>query len=199
MFVISGPSGVGKGTVLKSVLEEDENLVFSVSCTTRKPREGETDGKEYFFKSREEFQRMIEEDRFLEWAHVHEKYYGTPRSFVEEKLNAGQDMVLDIDVQGAFQVMKSRPHSTFVFIAPPDLSVDVLRQRLQGRKTETREQMEGRLKTAETELKQAPLYQYIVFNDNVEEAVRDIKAIIRAERCKAERFFPEHKREIPKK
>lgn len=188
LFTVSGPSGVGKGTVLDHVLKEDGNLQFSVSVTTRKPREGEIEGVHYFFKTKTQFEAMINAGEFLEWAFVHDNYYGTPKNAAEEVLNKGIDLILDIDVQGGRQVMQSRPQSTFIFIAPPQMDISVLKERLQRRKTENIMQIERRLKTAEEELKQAHFYEYIVFNDVIQKAVQDLKSIIGAERCKTIRY-----------
>ncbi|MCE1248701.1 MAG: guanylate kinase [Firmicutes bacterium] len=189
LFVCSGPSGVGKSAIMEGILKSDGNLVFSVSATTRKPREVEMDGVHYTFVSDEQFEKMIEEEKFLEWVRVHDNYYGTPRDLVEQTLEEGRDMILDIDVQGGIKVMDSRPESTFVFIAPPDMDVNVLRQRLNGRNTEAQEQIENRLKVAEEELKNAFQYDYIVFNDSLSEAADHLKAVITAERCRAIRYF----------
>jgi guanylate kinase len=189
LFVISGPSGVGKGTILKQVFEQVDRLIFSVSATTRHPRPGEIDGVDYFFIKKDDFEKMLEGNRFLEWAEVHENYYGTPVEFVDKKLDEGIDVVLDIDTQGAAQVMKNRPGSVFIFIAPPMLDVNILRKRLMKRSTESRESMEIRLKNAEMELTTAANYEYIIFNDTVEEASEDLKAIIRAQRYRTERIF----------
>lgn len=184
LFVISGPSGVGKGTVLKEVFKSENNLMFSVSSTTRSPREGEVEGRDYHFVAHEQFIKDIDACKFLEWAEVHGNYYGTPRDFVGKKLDAGIDVVLDIDVQGALIVMKNRPHSTFIFIAPPDMNKKVLRERLCNRKTEDLSQIEKRVKSAGEELRKACKYDYIVYNDIVEEAIKDLVGIIRAERCR---------------
>lgn len=189
LFVISGPSGVGKGTVIKEVFKQDKNLVFSVSVTTRKPRQGECDGCDYRFITENQFLTMVQENKFLEWAFVHGKHYGTPVDFIEEKLGEGKDIVLDIDVQGALKILKNRPESTFIFIAPPDLNVEVLRERLCGRNTEKQCQIEERLKVATEEMKQLGKYEYLVFNSEVPETAEDILSIIKAERCKTNRFI----------
>ncbi len=188
LFVISGPSGVGKGTVIKEVFKQDKNLVFSVSVTTRKPRQGECDGSDYRFVTENQFLKMVQENQFLEWVFVHGNHYGTPIDFVEEKLDEGKDMVLDIDVQGAMKIMKTRPESTFIFIAPPNKDIEILRERLCGRNTEKECQIEERLKVASEEMKQLGEYEYLVFNSEVPEAADDILSIIKAERCKTNRF-----------
>jgi len=184
IFVVTGPSGVGKGTVLKKVLERDDRLTFSVSATTRKPRPGEEEGVDYFFIDKEAFNKMIQEGKFLEWAQVHGNFYGTPVDFVEGKLQEGFDVILDIDVQGALQVMERRPGSIFIFIAPPDMNPEVLRARLINRNTERPGDLELRINNASEEMKFAGRFNYIVFNNVVDEAVLDIEAIIRAERLK---------------
>jgi guanylate kinase len=189
LFVMSGPSGVGKGTVLKQVFEKDERLIFSVSATTRRPRPGEIHGVDYFFVDKTEFEEMIKQDKFLEWAKVHENYYGTPVEFVDKKLDEGVDVVLDIDVQGAFQVMEKRPDEVFIFISPPNLDVEILRERLIKRDTESRESIEVRLKNAGWELTTVHKYEYIVFNDKVENAAEDLLAIIRAQRCRTKNWL----------
>ena len=194
LFVISGPSGVGKGTLIKEAFKKDSRLTFSVSATTRKPRKGECNGCDYLFVSEETFKQMIEEEKFLEWAHVHGNYYGTPIEFVEKKLDLNMDVVLDIDVQGALQVMKSRPCSTFVFIAPPGMDVEVLKERLCKRNTEKECQIENRLIVAKNELKQVGKYEYLVYNAEVDRAVDDLLSIIKAERCKVKRFSEENQR-----
>jgi len=189
LFVVSGPSGVGKGTILQEVLKADNRLIFSVSATTRKPREGEIEGCHYHFVSEDEFKRMIEEDKFLEWVIVHGNYYGTTKYFIEPKLKKNLDVVLDIDVQGALKVMKTRPESVFIFIAPPGMDLDVLRNRLCKRNTEEVCQIENRLEVAREELKHANQYDYIVFNSTLTDTIQDLCAIVRAERCKTARHL----------
>ncbi|MCD4783483.1 MAG: guanylate kinase [Candidatus Eremiobacteraeota bacterium] len=189
LFVISGPSGVGKGTVLKEVFNNENNLVFSVSSTTRSPREGEIEGRDYHFVTHDQFIKDIDACKFLEWAEVHGNHYGTSQDFVQKRLDAGIDVVLDIDVQGALIVMKNRPHSTFIFIAPPYMDKKVLWERLCNRKTEDLGQIEERVKSADEELKKACKYDYIVYNDIVEEATKNLVSIIRAERCRTVRHI----------
>lgn len=182
LTVISGPSGVGKGTIIKRLFELDDNLYFSVSATTRAPRPGEIDGVHYSFKTREQFEHDIETGEMLEHAVFSENYYGTPKSAVEEKLSAGKDVVLDIEIQGARNVKKLMPEAALIYILPP--SIEELRHRLVGRNTETEEVINKRLHTAYTELHEAPeLYNYFIVNDTVEEAAVKIKDIIEGERC----------------
>ncbi len=181
LFVISAPSGVGKTTLVRLLLQELPELRFSVSCTTRPPRPGETDGKDYHFLDRAAFLAGIQEGRFLEWAQVHGEYYGTDRLILEAWLEAGKDVLLDIDVQGARQVRCLFPLAHTLFILPP--SWEVLEQRLQARGTEAQEQIAARLSAAHREVQEAPWYDFIVVNDLLETAVADLVAIIRAARC----------------
>lgn len=186
LLVVSGPAGVGKGTLDKALLERHQDMKLSVSATTRAPRPGEIDGVHYFFKTEEEFKAMIERNEFLEYMHVFQtNYYGTPRSFVEEQLSRGIDVILEIDVQGAIKVKKAFPNAVMIFIAPP--SMVELKSRLIGRNTETLEQIEKRFATAEKEIAMLPEYEYVVTNDVVEMAVNQMEAIITAEKCKVSR------------
>lgn len=176
LIVISGPSGVGKGTLVKRLLSECDGLSLSVSATTRKPRTEDTEGVTYYFKTKEEFRSMIDEDAFMEWAVYNDNYYGTPVAAVEEKLANGFDVILEIDVQGAMKVMENRKDGIYIFIAPPD--VDTLRKRLAGRGTESSEQINKRVAAAEAELKYKDKYNYVVVNNVLDDAVKDIKNII---------------------
>ena len=186
LLVVSGPARVGKGTLDKALLERHHDLKLSVSATTRAPRPGEIDGVHYFFKTEEEFKAMIERNEFLEYMHVFQtNYYGTPRSFVEEQLSRGIDVILEIDVQGAMKVKKAFPNAVMIFIAPPSMAE--LKSRLIGRNTETLEQIEKRFATAEKEIAMLPEYEYVVTNDVVEMAVNRMEAIITAEKCKVSR------------
>lgn len=186
LLVVSGPAGVGKGTLDKALLERHQDMKLSVSATTRAPRPGEIDGVHYFFKTEEEFKTMIERNEFLEYMHVFQtNYYGTPRSFVEEQLSRGIDVILEIDVQGAMKVKKAFPNAVMIFIAPPSMAE--LKSRLIGRNTETLEQIEKRFATAEKEIVMLPEYEYVVTNDVVEMAVNRMEAIITAEKCKVSR------------
>lgn len=182
MLVISGPSGVGKGTIINRLFEMDDNLYFSVSATTRSPRPNEIDGVHYSFKTKEEFEHDIETGEMLEHAQFSGNYYGTPRSAVEEKLSCGKDVVLDIEIQGAENVKRLMPEAVLIYILPP--SIEELKRRLTGRNTEDEETIRRRLSTAYTELHKAPeLYDYFIVNDTVDEAAVKIKDIIEGERC----------------
>jgi guanylate kinase len=186
LVVISAPSGTGKTTLTHMLLKEFPNMEFSVSYTTRPPRPGEVNGKDYFFVDRETFERMIEEGDFLEWAEVYGNLYGTSKSQVLKALNEGKDIILDIDTQGALQVKKNFPEAVLIFVLPPSLSE--LERRLRRRGTDDEETIERRLRVAREEIKRAPLYDYIVVNDVLEIAFENLKSIIRAEKCKTERL-----------
>lgn len=181
-FIISGPSGVGKSTVLKELFKDRDDLYFSVSATTRAPRPGEVDGVHYHFTDVDHFQRLISEDAFLEYAEYVGNFYGTPKKFVDEAMEQGKDVILDIEVQGALQVTSKRPEVVRIFIAPP--SWKVLEERLTGRGTDSAEKVQKRLVRAKVELQTANTYDYFVINDTVERAVRELNAIMLAEHCK---------------
>lgn len=183
LVVVSGPSGVGKGTVLKYVLSRDD-FVYSVSATTRNPRDGEIDGVNYFFISRDKFEEMIQGGELIEYAEYNGNYYGTPKSFVNEMLSKGKNVILEIEVKGAMQVKKSVPDATFIFIAPE--SKEILEARLRGRGTETEDVIEGRLRIAESEIKACLMYDYIAVNRDggAEECAKDIVAAVKADGMK---------------
>lgn len=179
LVVVSGPSGAGKGTICQALLEKTP-LAYSVSATTRKPRAGEVDGKSYYFLSVEAFEEMIEKDELLEWAKVYDNYYGTPLKKVEEKLAAGEDILLEIDTQGAMKVREKFPEGVYIFILPPSLAE--LERRIRGRDTETEEVLQKRLAAAIDEIEAGKCYKYVVTNDEVDGAVDSVCAILAAER-----------------
>lgn len=186
LIVLSGPSGVGKGTVRKELFSQpNTNYEYSISMTTRNPREGEEDGVDYFFKSREEFETLIEQGGLLEHAEFVGNYYGTPIAYVNDTLDMGRDVFLEIEVQGAAQIRDKAPDALFIFLAPPSLSE--LQDRLVGRGTETEDVIAERIATATQELEMMSLYDYVVENDEVNHACDRINAIIKAEHCRRER------------
>ena len=183
IIIISGPSGVGKGTVVKRIMAEDTNLCFSVSATTRAMRPGEADGINYYFISREQFEDMIQKGEFLEYASYTGNYYGTPEFAVNAALAQGRSVVLEIDVQGALQVMQRRADAVSIFIAPP--SYEELRRRLTGRGDTDPESMERRLREAHNECARAKEYDYTVINDSLEDAIYKVQSILIAESCRS--------------
>lgn len=183
LIVISGPSGAGKSTVVFKAIEGKDNVCFSTSVTTRKPRPGEVDGKEYFFVDLDRFREMVENDELLDHAEYVANSYGTPRSYVEQKLSDGMDVILDIEVQGARQVNEKMPDAVKVFIIPP--SMDELKHRLESRGTDTARAIEARLIRARQEYKEADFYDYIIVNDDADKAAGELSAIMTAERCRA--------------
>ncbi len=184
LIVVSGPSGCGKGTILKEILKDD-NFYYSVSATTRLPREGEVDGVHYQFLRNEDFEELIENGGMLEYACYCGNYYGSPKKSVIEMLEQGKDVILEIEVQGALQIKKSFPEAVFIFILPP--SVKELRRRLEKRGTETEEKINKRVAQAENEIKQAVNYDYVMINGDLDEAVNELKSIICAEKCTIKR------------
>ena len=184
LIVVSGPSGTGKGTVCKQLLDSMPELAYSISATTRKPREGEADGVNYYFLERQEFEKMISEDGFLEWAEVYGNYYGTPLGKIREKLGEGQDILLEIDTQGALKVMERCPEGIFIFLLPP--SIQELERRIKGRGTETEESLARRLGAAKAEIAVGRKYSYAVVNNTVDQAVEQIREILAAEHCRVE-------------
>lgn len=183
LFVISGPSGAGKSTVVFKAMEGREDVCFSTSVTTRKPRPGEMDGREYFFVDLDRFREMVENDELLEHAEYVANSYGTPKAYVEEKLEAGMNVILDIEVQGARQVNEKKPDAVKIFIIPP--SLEELERRLKGRGTDTPRAIEARLIRARQEYKEADFYDYIIINDDAQRAAKELAAIMLAEHCRA--------------
>ena len=186
LIVLSGPSGVGKGTVRKELFSQpNTNYEYSISATTRLPREVEEDGVDYFFKTREEFETLIEQGGLLEHAEFVSNYYGTPLAYVNETLDAGRDVFLEIEVQGAAQIREKAPNALFIFLAPP--SITALQDRLEGRGTEPADVIARRVAKAKEEVDMMSLYDYVVENDEVHNACDRINAIIKAEHCRRER------------
>lgn len=184
LIVISGPSGAGKSTVVCKAIEGRDDICFSVSATTRKPRPGEIDGREYFFVDLDKFRDMVDNDEFLEHAVYVANSYGTPRAYVEKRLSEGMNVILDIEVQGALQVHEKMPDAVKVFIMPP--SMQELERRLRGRGTDSERKIEARLFRAREEYELATFYDYIIVNDDADTAAAELSAIITAENCKYE-------------
>ncbi len=191
LFVISGPSGVGKGTLRESLTNSDSvsGLIYSISATTRQPRDGEVHGREYFFVDVPTFEAMIEQEQLLEWANVYNNYYGTPKSFVIENLVAGRDVLLEIDIQGAMNAKKQFPDGVFIFILPP--SIEELAERLTKRAKDSEDDISRRLSCYDEEVASLKDYDYLVINDDITEAVDKLRGIIIAERCKINRYCQE--------
>lgn len=192
LFILSGPSGVGKGTVRARLFEEETDLKYSISVTTRNKRPGERDGVDYFYKTEEEFREMIKRNELLEYAQYVNNYYGTPKEYVLDQLERGNDVFLEIEVQGALQVKRNFPDGVFIFLFPP--SLEELKNRIVQRGTESEALIVNRLKEAKKEIELMKEYDYVVVNDNVDKAVRKVKAIIQSEHCRRERFEEEYKK-----
>ena len=184
LIVISGPSGAGKSTVVFKTMEKRADVCFSTSVTTRQPRPGEVDGREYFFVNPERFQEMAKNGELLEHAQYVSNFYGTPRAYVERKMAEGMNVILDIEIQGARQVREKMPEAIKIFVVPP--SMEELRRRLEGRGTDSAQTIEARLQRAREEYAEANFYDYIIINDDVEAAAGELDAIITAEHCRAE-------------
>jgi guanylate kinase len=182
MIIISAPSGAGKSTLIKRLFKRMKNLRFSISCTTRPPRPGERDGREYFFITKEEFRKKIRRGEFAEWAKVHTSYYGTPKSCVKEVMDSGKDILLDIDVQGALNLHRTYPEAPMIFIAPPSFAE--LERRIRHRNKDSEASIRVRLKNARHEMEYAGRYDHYVVNDSIPAAVRELEAIIKSEHVK---------------
>lgn len=185
LVVVSGFSGAGKGTVMKRLLKKYGQYALSVSVTTRPPREGEQEGKDYFFRTREEFERLIAQDALIEYAAYVENYYGTPRAYVENMLSQGKDVILEIEIQGAMKIKKRIPDALLIFVTPP--SMEELERRIRGRGTETPEQILSRLRRAGEEAEGMDAYDYLLVNDDLEECVEELHHIICSEHVKMAR------------
>lgn len=186
LLVVSGPSGAGKGTICKALLNKNDDIKLSVSATTRKPRNGEVHGVNYFFIEKEEFTKMIENGEFLEYAQIYDNFYGTPKSAIIECLEKGQDVILEIEMQGAKQIKEVYPEGVFIFVLPP--SLEELKSRIVGRGTETAEEIEKRFSCAFEEINQIVNYDYFIINEDIEKSVNDVEAIISAEKNKVTRY-----------
>ena len=194
LFVVSSPSGGGKGTLIQRVLKQVPNLSYSVSYTTRAPRNGEVDGREYCFVTTQKFEQMVAAGEFLEWAHVHGKLYGTARQQVLREVSEGRDIILEVDVQGAASVRSLLADSVSIFILPP--SFEVLKQRLQARGTDSPEELDLRLRNAPMELKDYSAFQYVILNDDLDRAANQMTAIVHAERARLSRQEAKVKRVV---
>ncbi len=179
LFVLSGSSGVGKGTVLKGFLERNPDFMLSISCTTRKPRQGEIDGVNYFFMTQEEFKNCIENNKFLEWAEFAGNFYGTKKKYIKQCLEEGKNVILEIDTQGALQVKKQMPEAVLIFIAPP--SLEALEARLRGRHTEDEATIQKRLEQVRAEIKRSENFDYRIVNDRLEDAILRLEEIVKGE------------------
>lgn len=191
LFILSGPSGVGKGTVRKALFNQDTDLKYSISMTTREKRPGEKEGVDYFYKSKQDFEQLIKENQLLEYAKYVNNYYGTPRAYVEKTLESGHDVFLEIEVQGALQVRENFPEGVFIFLFPP--SLEELKNRIVHRGTESQDLVLNRLKEARKEIEMMDKYDYVVVNDDVALAVKKIQAIIQSEHLKRERIAKQYK------
>ena len=185
LLVVSGPSGAGKGTICAAIRKIFPKLNYSISMTTRAPRKGEVEGTSYFFRTNEEFEKLIKEDAFLEYARVYDHYYGTPKKYALDKIENGESVLLEIDIQGAMQVKQRYPQGVFVYVVPP--SLDVLSARIHGRGTDSEEVIQKRLAKITDELAMAHKYDYIIVNDVLEDVVHKVCSILEAESCKLSR------------
>lgn len=188
LFVVSAPSGAGKTSLCKAITDSMENLTHSVSCTTRGPRPGEIDGRDYFFVTKERFQAMMDAGDFAEWANVHGNLYGTSRRVLDDMVRQGIDVILDIDTQGAAQIKTRFPGAVFIFIMPP--SLEILEERLRGRKSDREEEISRRMRRAREEIRDYTKYDYIIVNRDFERALSELRSIVTAERCRTRLIDP---------
>ena len=186
LIVLSGPSGCGKNSVIKQLLTIRPNCWISISCTSRQPRPGEENGKDYYFLSKEEFEKDITKEQFLEYAEYAGNYYGTPKKYIQQHLDQGEDVILEIEIQGALKIKEQLPETIFIFIMPP--SMQELKRRLQNRKTEDAAKIDKRFKRAYEEINEISKYNYVVVNDVIETAAAKVNAILEAERCRVDRI-----------
>ena len=186
LLVVSGPSGTGKGTICKDIVAKHEDINLSISATTRNPRVGEVEGKSYFFKTKEEFEAIVDRGEFLEHAMIYDNYYGTPKKAIFDELDMGRDVILEIEMQGAMQIKEVYPQAVFIFVLPP--SLQELRNRIVGRGTETEEQIEKRFNSAYDEIKLLGDYDYFIFNNIVEKSAEEILNILEVEKNKVSRY-----------
>lgn len=186
LVVISGPSGTGKSCIIKEIMDNNENIWYSVSATSRYKRNGEVEGKNYYYISREDFENKIKEDYFLEYTEYNGNYYGTPKEYISDKLNNGKDVILELEINGALKIKELIKDAIFIFIMPP--SLEELIDRLEKRGTETREKILGRFKSAYKEINEVTKYNYVVVNDDMKEAIEKVSSIFRAERCRVDRI-----------
>lgn len=182
VFVVSAPSGAGKTSLCRAITESQENLTHSISYTTRSPRPGETDGRDYFFVSRERFQAMVAAGDFAEWAEVHANLYGTSRRVLDDMVTKGIDVILDIDTQGAKQIKQKYQKAVFIFIMPP--SLDILEERLRNRRSDNEQEIKRRMQRAREEIKDYPMYDYLIVNRDFDRALNELRSIVTAERCR---------------
>lgn len=186
LIVISGPSGCGKNSIINELLKIRNNIWVSISCTSREPRGEEKNGINYYFLSKEEFESDIKNDEFLEYAEYSDNYYGTPKKYIKEHLDNGEDVILEIEIQGALKIKEKLDETVFIFIMPP--TMNELKRRLINRKTDSLEKIEKRFKRAYEEINEIPKYNYVVVNDDLDKAVKKVDAILEAERCRVDRI-----------
>jgi guanylate kinase len=188
LFIVSAPSGTGKTTLCKKLVSKLPNLKFSVSYTTRHPRPGEVNNRDYIFISRDEFKLMLDKEEFIEWAKIHGEFYGTSKKKLEKLMNSGIDIILDIDTQGAMKLKKKCREGTYIFVLPP--SMDILKKRLKKRMTNSKKEIDKRLKRAVFEIKKCHKYDYVIINHKLDDAINELKAIVTAHRASSKEINP---------